>query len=199
MKQLSRLQFLLGRLQLFQNVQSKHILFRPGCLVHSFSTASSLSSGPSPKSSSTLISPIKSEHLRGSPNASASINQLIASIPSRIQPFSPELSQLVSYQLTSTGKHVRPTFVWLISRLVHSPPARAQNPSFDTYSRSQSSSSTANYASVNEAQDTVARVCELIHTASLVHDDLLDSSDTRRGRPSVQKRFSHSHVKNFVI
>ena len=163
MKQLSRLHLLLGRLQLYQNIHSKHTLFHPDCfLVHYFSTDSSLS-GHSAKSSSTLISSSNSAHLRGSPNVSASINQLINSIPSRIQPLNPELSDLVSYQLTSTGKHVRPTFVWLISRLVHSPSSRTQNASFNTYSRSQSPSSIAakpiSPANVSEAQDTVARVC----------------------------------------
>lgn len=34
---------------------------------------------------------------------------------------------------------------------------------------------------------------EMFHAAALVHDDLLDQSDTRRGQPSVHKRFEQLH------
>ncbi|WP_028593906.1 polyprenyl synthetase family protein [Paenibacillus assamensis] len=33
----------------------------------------------------------------------------------------------------------------------------------------------------------LAAVCEFIHAASLVHDDILDQADTRRGQPSLHK------------
>lgn len=49
------------------------------------------------------------------------------------------------------------------------------------------------------AQETVAHVSELIHAATLVHDDLLDQANTRRGALSVQKKYSHSHVLNMYI
>lgn len=29
----------------------------------------------------------------------------------------------------------------------------------------------------------LAEIIEMIHTASLIHDDVLDESDTRRGKP----------------
>ena len=35
----------------------------------------------------------------------------------------------------------------------------------------------------------VAAALEMFHAAALVHDDLLDQSDTRRGAPSIHKRF----------
>ncbi|KAK3859076.1 hypothetical protein Pcinc_034769 [Petrolisthes cinctipes] len=38
---------------------------------------------------------------------------------------------------------------------------------------------------LTKAQREVAKVAEMIHTASLVHDDVLDASDKRRGKPSV--------------
>ncbi|CAL1526618.1 unnamed protein product [Lymnaea stagnalis] len=43
--------------------------------------------------------------------------------------------------------------------------------------------------SVLEKQKTVAIVAEMIHTASLVHDDVIDASDTRRGQSSLNKMY----------
>lgn len=39
----------------------------------------------------------------------------------------------------------------------------------------------------------VATGLELFHAAALVHDDIMDRSDTRRGRPSAHKRFEALH------
>jgi geranylgeranyl diphosphate synthase type I len=38
-----------------------------------------------------------------------------------------------------------------------------------------------------------AAALELLHASALVHDDLMDASDTRRGRPSVHRAFEESH------
>lgn len=52
---------------------------------------------------------------------------------------------------------------------------------------------------VNQALDgraeravPLAAACELVHTATLVHDDVVDASDSRRGRMSVQFHFGNS-------
>ncbi len=37
----------------------------------------------------------------------------------------------------------------------------------------------------------LAAVVELIHTATLIHDDVIDSADTRRGRPSANSRWGN--------
>ncbi|XP_005111077.2 decaprenyl-diphosphate synthase subunit 1 [Aplysia californica] len=39
------------------------------------------------------------------------------------------------------------------------------------------------------SQKIVAMVVEMIHAASLVHDDVIDASDTRRGQPSLNKLY----------
>jgi geranylgeranyl diphosphate synthase type I len=44
-----------------------------------------------------------------------------------------------------------------------------------------------------EAIAGIAASLEMFHAAALVHDDLLDQSDTRRGAPAIHKRFETLH------
>jgi len=39
-----------------------------------------------------------------------------------------------------------------------------------------------------------ASALEMFHAAALVHDDIMDNSDTRRGRPAAHKRFESMHA-----
>lgn len=41
---------------------------------------------------------------------------------------------------------------------------------------------------------TAAASLELLHACALVHDDVMDSSDTRRGRPAAHVRFATEHA-----
>ncbi|MDL4771139.1 polyprenyl synthetase family protein [Actinomadura xylanilytica] len=43
---------------------------------------------------------------------------------------------------------------------------------------------------------TAAASLELLQASALIHDDVMDSSDTRRGRPSVHRRFEAMHREN---
>ena len=38
-------------------------------------------------------------------------------------------------------------------------------------------------------------ISEMIHTASLVHDDVVDASETRRGKKSVQTSWGQKNVR----
>jgi geranylgeranyl diphosphate synthase type I len=55
------------------------------------------------------------------------------------------------------------------------------------------------HQSEHEIQDSeqaiagIAASLEMFHAAALVHDDLLDQSDTRRGAPAIHKRFETLH------
>lgn len=42
----------------------------------------------------------------------------------------------------------------------------------------------------------ICAALEMFHAAALVHDDLMDNSDTRRGAPSVHKKFEDLHQQN---
>ena len=68
------------------------------------------------------------------------------------------LQQAVEHLLQKKGKLVRPTLVFLSARL---------------------------FGEMNQSVYDVALALELLHTASLVHDDVVDESDRRRGQVSV--------------
>ena len=42
-------------------------------------------------------------------------------------------------------------------------------------------------------QYEVAMIAEMYHTASLYHDDVIDKADSRRNRPSVNKKWGQKH------
>lgn len=81
------------------------------------------------------------------------------------------VAEMLEYVLTSRGKSLRPIVV-LLSAAMHS--------------RS---------GSVGKRSYLAAMLVEMIHVASLIHDDVIDESDMRRGKPSVNARWqSHNAV-----
>lgn len=47
-----------------------------------------------------------------------------------------------------------------------------------------------------KAMVSICAALEMFHAAALVHDDLIDQSDTRRGQPAVHKSFENLHKQN---
>lgn len=75
-----------------------------------------------------------------------------------LQSDNPLLQQAIDHLLQKKGKLVRPTLIFLSAKLS---------------------------GTVNQRVYDVALALELLHTASLVHDDVVDESDRRRGQASV--------------
>ena len=70
------------------------------------------------------------------------------------------LNKITHYVVNRKGKQMRPMFVFLVAKMI-------------------------NQGVVNERTYRGASVIELIHTATLVHDDVVDDSDRRRGFFSI--------------
>lgn len=52
---------------------------------------------------------------------------------------------------------------------------------------------------LDKKQREVAMIAEMIHSASLIHDDVIDQSDFRRGKPSVNALWSHKKVRTVLL
>ncbi len=70
----------------------------------------------------------------------------------------PLLDIVMNYIIRRKGKQMRPMFVFLTAKLI---------------------------GEVNNSTYTAATLIELMHTATLVHDDVVDDADTRRGFFSI--------------
>lgn len=73
----------------------------------------------------------------------------------QVNAFDPALSQYAEYALTGNGKQLRPTLVALAANAL---------------------------GKVNDSHVTVAAIIEMVHLATLVHDDVMDEAEIRRGK-----------------
>ena len=83
-------------------------------------------------------------------------------------------TKVSSYIVKSGGKRIRPTITILVAKAL-------------------------NYQ--GEELIKLATAIELLHTATLIHDDVVDQSEIRRGKTSIQKRWDNAHgvlVGDFV-
>src|SRR5918992_197188 len=74
------------------------------------------------------------------------------------------ISEVARYVLSSGGKRIRPVLLILSARL-------------------------CNY--VGERMYDLSTVIEFIHTATLLHDDVIDNAHLRRGNPTVNARWGN--------
>ena len=128
----------------------------------------------------------------------------------------PSLDTVAKYYTQGEGKHVRPLIVLLMSRATalapKSPRYNGQqsiadvdsaispisilsdiNPSIlatNPITHAQTSYP-ANESDILPSQRRLAEITELIHTASLLHDDVIDHSVSRRGNPSANLEFGN--------
>ncbi|CZT14648.1 probable prenyl transferase [Ramularia collo-cygni] len=126
----------------------------------------------------------------------------------------PMLDTVSKYYTQSEGKYVRPMLVLLMSQATAllprmprgvskdvqngidtpiAPSAVLQdaNPSSPLTTRTVESADFANDTSILPTQRRLAEITELIHTASLLHDDVIDTSVARRGNPSANIAFGN--------
>ena len=76
-------------------------------------------------------------------------------LATQVNEFDPALAPYAEYALTGNGKHLRPTLVALAANSL---------------------------GKVNEDHVTVAVIIEMVHLATLVHDDIMDEAEIRRGQ-----------------
>jgi solanesyl diphosphate synthase len=100
----------------------------------------------------------------------------------------PVLNQAASYFFQaddSGGKKVRPMMVLLLSR------ALAEDAGAPNTTSLWSNPLPWQRSDLPQAQRRLAEISELIHTASLFHDDVIDEAETRRGKAAVHKVFGN--------
>lgn len=86
------------------------------------------------------------------------------------------LQEMLTYALSSRGKGIRPMLT------LHAASLHSANATEATESCGEERHTT-------KRTYLAAMLVEMIHTASLIHDDVLDSADERRGRPSVNAKW----------
>lgn len=79
----------------------------------------------------------------------------------------PLLAELLKYAVAGGGKRLRPAFTLLCGKFYHYDPALLV---------------------------PMAAAVELLHTATLVHDDIVDHSPVRRGKPTVSHAFGENRA-----
>jgi octaprenyl-diphosphate synthase len=86
------------------------------------------------------------------------LEKVAESLASQVGAFHAEIAQYARYALTNQGKQLRPALVGLSGAAV---------------------------GHVNDSLVKVATIIEMVHLATLVHDDIMDEAELRRSRPTL--------------
>jgi all-trans-nonaprenyl-diphosphate synthase len=97
----------------------------------------------------------------------ADLNELVGNLKQLVGARHPILYAAAEHLFGAGGKRIRPAIVLLL--------ARATTPTEDLLPQHR----------------RLAEITEMIHTASLVHDDVVDESEVRRGVPTVHSSFGN--------
>ena len=100
-------------------------------------------------------------------NFESVVDEKLNSIFQKLTKNQTTIDKSISYALSNPGKRIRPTLVFLVGDFLGIETPRLES---------------------------IAGAIELIHTYSLVHDDLpcMDDDDLRRGKPTLHKKFNES-------
>jgi len=82
----------------------------------------------------------------------------------QVDAFDPALAPYAEYALTGNGKHLRPALVALSAKAIGQP---------------------------DENHVTVAVIIEMVHLATLVHDDVMDEAEIRRGKLTLASNWGN--------
>ncbi|PWN30469.1 terpenoid synthase [Jaminaea rosea] len=175
----------------------------------------------SPSSSSKGKSPAGSSPFDAIPLVSSDLDHLRGNIMSLLGSGHPSLDSVAKYYFQAEGKHIRPLIVLLMSAATNGvSPIFAQGPHagreerdltgvddplspksvLNDYNPSMlsgadgnaaASSSTSTSSAILPTQRRLAEIAEMIHVASLLHDDVIDESSLRRGAPSSPSTFGN--------
>jgi len=82
----------------------------------------------------------------------------------QVEAFDPDIVRYADYALNGQGKHLRAALVAMTAKAL---------------------------GKVNDGHIAVAVIIEMVHLATLVHDDVIDEAEIRRGRPTLAANWSN--------
>lgn len=108
----------------------------------------------------------------------------------------PVLNTISTYYFGKQGKHIRPLLVLLVSQATNLRKPQNEIDINGSTSPNLRDSITfeaqiENSSSVLQSQRRLAEITEMIHTASLLHDDVIDVSSTRRNSSTANAEFGN--------